>query len=150
MLVYFLCLASTTRASSCQKSFLGTSFAPPCWVHHGGVIPPLQRSYNSPYAILLHSPAPSPSELGPGMRLSPSASSSPAWTRMPNQAVRLPRQSTHTEAGLFSDHPVSTPSRQEQPGRTPGNLIFPPQRGVFARPGPAAPWQPPQQQYLLR
>jgi hypothetical protein len=40
---------------------------PPCWVHHGGIISPLQRSYNCPYAILCHSPAPSPSELGPGI-----------------------------------------------------------------------------------
>jgi hypothetical protein len=29
MPLFFLCLASTTRAASCQKSFLGTSSAPP-------------------------------------------------------------------------------------------------------------------------
>jgi hypothetical protein len=76
--------------------------APLVWVHQGGVIPPLQPLYDSPYAVLRCGPAPSPSESGPGTRSSPSAASRLARLWTPRLAARVAAadRRVHTQAVL--------------------------------------------------
>ncbi len=57
MLLFFLCLASTTRAGSCNRSSrIDLLHAPLIWVNCCGVIPSLEWPYDGPYAIQHHVP----------------------------------------------------------------------------------------------
>jgi hypothetical protein len=58
--------------------------APFAWLRRGGVVPPLHRSFDGPYAVLRSEPLRS----GRGTRLSPSATSRPARKRMQHLVVR--------------------------------------------------------------
>jgi hypothetical protein len=79
-----------------------------------------------------------------------------AWQpMMPRQTARLlaatlPGGPAATQLVSFSDSLVSSPSQQEQPRIRPGTVFLLPCGEVFARPGLAAPSQPPQRQYLQR
>jgi hypothetical protein len=88
MLLFFLCPASTTSASSCQRSFPGTSSAPTSFGCTAAASScPCSGPTTAPTPSCATAPSPSPSESGPGTRLFLSADSSPARMRMPSQAV---------------------------------------------------------------
>ncbi len=53
MFLLFLCLGTILAPSKLPAELLST---PLVWVHHGGVVPPLQPLYNGPYAVLHHGP----------------------------------------------------------------------------------------------
>ncbi len=117
MILFFLCLTSTTQPASCQRSFLGLLRAPLIWMHRSGPMPSCAAA-----------PTPSPSELGPGTRLSPSAGSSPDTDAEPGSqrrhapppgagtvdkpAIVCRSSPPTTRLVSFSDPPASTPSRQ--------------------------------------
>jgi hypothetical protein len=146
---FFLCLASTTRAASCQRRFLGASSArslsgctaaassPPAVA----LRQPLRHP--APWLLLLHHPS-----QGLGMRSSSSAGSSPACTRSQTMQSGTKRQPPSTDmlAKLanaccggppaprrvsFSDPLVSTPSHQEQPRVRLGTVFPQPHRGFL-------------------
>jgi hypothetical protein len=104
-------------------------YAPLVWLHCSSIIPPLQRSYNGPYAA---ASGPSPSELGPGTRSSPSAGSSHARTQAVCDAVTdclawwlsLPWRSTHTQAGLIFRPPGFYSIMTGAAKKTPGSCFF--------------------------
>ncbi len=90
MLLFFLCLASTTRAASYQRSSLGASSVPPHLC-----APP--RHHPVPEAALRRPkcrPAPSSAESGPGTKSLLSAGSRPAGTRTLNQRHSATLQQT--------------------------------------------------------
>jgi hypothetical protein len=100
-------------------------------------------------------PAPSPSGLGRGTRLSPSAASRPARKRPSDLAVRYAAAAPCKHLGgpaatkrvLFSDLLVSSPSSSQAPPNDSPGTIFPVANRFFTCPGPVVPSQPPQQRY---
>jgi hypothetical protein len=86
----------------------GLLHTPLIWVHRDGIIPSLQRFYDSPYAVLHRSPpTPSPSKSGPGTRSSLSTGSSPIRTQMPSQQSAIPQATAqHQNSGQASHHPL--------------------------------------------
>jgi hypothetical protein len=90
-------------------------------------------------------PAPSPSELGPGMKSSPSSSSNPVWTQTPNRAVhdtaadclglawrsnQPPLWSAGNRHVGFCTFPATSGAAEQ----TPGNRFFPYLQGGFCTP----------------
>jgi hypothetical protein len=124
MFLFFLCLASTTRAASCQTSSLGTSSVPPS---SGCSAVASSRPWSTPTTAPTLSytaaPAPSPSKSGPGTRLSPSAGSSLARMQMTNQTVR--------------DAAANQPARAQWPSQPPPAAAVLPHPGgsCFQSPG---------------
>jgi hypothetical protein len=102
--------------------------APLVWVCWGGLVPPLQPLYDGSYAVLhCHT-----------MPVSPHRCGRPQGSRPGGLAA--------TKRVLFSDPLVSSPSSSAPPRDGPGTVFLPGEE-VFARPGLAAPSQPPQKRY---
>jgi hypothetical protein len=153
MLLFFLCLASTRPAASCQRSFLETSSAPPssgCTAAASSRL--CSGRTTAPTPSCTTAPTPSSSESGSGMRSSPSAGSNPARTLTPNQAVRDATVDCPALAQWPSQpppaaavHPHPGGSHFQTPGlytitpeaaeRTPGNHFFPIPGGFLDTPG---------------
>jgi hypothetical protein len=122
--------------------------APLVWVRRGGLIPPLQPLYDSPYAVLRCPPAPSPSESGRMMRWLPSAALRLARPRTPRLAARIAAADRQVRAQEVLPQPSGSRfSSSPAPPRNGPRTVFLPGEEVFARPGPAAPSQPPQTWY---
>jgi hypothetical protein len=89
MFFLFLCLG-TILGPSCRTSCQVTSSPPPSsWSVGATSSHPFSRSTTAPTRSCTAGPAPSPSELGPRTRSSPSAASRLAWLRMPRLAARV-------------------------------------------------------------
>ncbi len=89
MFLLFLCLG-TILAPSCRTSCQATSSPPPSSGSVGAASShPFNCSTTAPTPSCAADPAPSPSELGLGMRSSPSATSRLAWPRTPHLAARV-------------------------------------------------------------
>jgi hypothetical protein len=132
------------------------------------MILPLQQPYDSPYAVLRCGPhsftirVGARDEIVSVSSLEPFANAevtpgSPRHRSQPPSAGMMAKPATACCSSppaprrvLFSDPLVSTPSCQEQLRGHPGTVFSQPCRGVFARPGPAAPSQTPQQRYTQR
>jgi hypothetical protein len=165
MLLFFLCLASTTWSTSWQKSSLGPSSAPTlsgCTMAASSR--PWSGPMNGPYTVLHHGPRSftirvwtrdeiaSVSLLKPCMEVKPHQAVRDATTNRPALAQwqashRPPRQPFRTHAGLVFRPPCPYTFKPGAAKRTPRNCFFPTPQGVFACPGLAAPSQPPQQRY---
>jgi hypothetical protein len=133
--------------------------APLVWVRWGGLVPPLQSLYDGPYSVLRRGPrsftirvgsrdevvtvsrlkACTAADATPG---SPCCRGRPPGSRPGGLAA--------TKRVSFSDLLVSSPSSSSALPRDSPGTVFLPGKEVFARPGPAAPSQPPQTQYPFR
>ncbi len=142
------------QAASCQRSSLGTSSMPPS----SGCTAMASFHPCSGYTMVsmpscAAAPTPSPSESGRDQIISISCPS-PAWTRMPNQAVRNATADSLVPArwpsrplpaavvpphqgGSCSQTPwcLRTPSCQEHEERMTVNLFFPTLQGFLYAPG---------------
>jgi hypothetical protein len=134
---------------SCSPPPLSRSIGAP-WFH------PFSHSTTAPAQSCTMAPSPSPSELGHGMRWSPSAALRLAWPRMPCLApcVIMAERRARVQAVL------SQPSGSRFQTRwflllplfrchyaTVPELFSYPARRFFVHPGPAVPSQPPQTRY---
>jgi hypothetical protein len=152
-----LCLG-TILAPICQ---LSCSPPPLVWVHRGGVIPPLQPLYDGPKAVLRCGPH----SFTIRVRLQDevvAVSHLKACTAADTMPGSPPRRSHSRPPGphpggpatskrvSFSDLLVSSPPSSPAPPRNDPGTVFLPGEEVFARPGLAAPSQPPQTWYPSR
>jgi hypothetical protein len=132
--------------------------APLVWVHRGGVIPALQPLYDGLYTVMRRGPGSftirvwSQDEVIAVSRLK-ACTTADATPSSPRRRGRPPGShlgsSVATKRVSFSDPLVSPPSPPVPPRDGPGTVFLPGEE-VFARPGPAAPSQVPQTQYLSR
>ncbi len=127
--------------------------APLIWVHRGGLVPPLQPLYDGPYAVLCRGlrsftiRVRSWDKVVAVSRLK-ACTAADATPGSPRRCGRLPGSRpgglAATKRVSFSDPLVSSPSSPSVPPRDGPETVFLPGEEVFARPGPAAPTQPPQ------
>ncbi len=145
--------SSTELPSELPAELLST---PLVWVRRGDLVQPLQPLYDGPYAVLCRGPhsftirvgsrdevvaisrlkACTAADTPPG---SPRRRGRPPGTRPGGLAA--------TKRVSFSDPLVSSPSSSPAPPSDGPGTVFLPGEEVFARPGPAAPSQPPQTWY---
>jgi hypothetical protein len=126
--------------------------APLVLVHRGGLVPPLQPLYDDPYVVLHRGPRSFTIRVGSRdevvavshLKACTAANATPG---SPHRRGRLPGSHpggpAATKRVSFSDPLVSSTSLPVPPRDGPGT-VFIPGKEVFARPGPAAPSQPPQ------
>jgi hypothetical protein len=148
--------SSTELPSELPVELLSTPFV---WGRRGGLVPPLQPLYDSPYAVLHCGPpfftirVGSRDEVVAISRLkactaadgtlgSPRRRGRPPGSRLGGLAA--------TKRVSFSDPLVSSPSSSSALPRDGPGTVFLPGEEVFARPGPAVPSQPPQTRYPSR
>jgi hypothetical protein len=142
--------------------------APLIWVHCGGIIPSLQRFYDSPYSVLHRSPSSFTIQVGARDKivsvnwLKPytdtdaeptvcdTTGNCPAPEQWPSQPPSTTAVHLRPVEPLFSDSLVSTPSHQDQPSKHPGTVFSQPCRGLLHAPSRGATSQPPQQRYPQR
>jgi hypothetical protein len=133
--------------------------APLVWVRRGGLVPPLQPLYDGPYAVLRRGPRSftirvgSRDEVVTVSRLK-ACTAADATPGSPRRRGRPPGSRSGglaaTKRVSFSDPLVSLPSSSSAPPHDGPGTVFLPGEEVFARPGPAAPSQPPQKRYPTR
>jgi hypothetical protein len=154
----FLCLG-TILALTCPASCQPNALRPLVWVRQGGLVPPLQPPYDSPYVVLRRNPCSFTirvslrDEVVAVSRLKACT----AADAMPGSPRRCGRTPGSHPSGLaatmrvsFSEPLVSSPSSSTAPPRDSPGTVFLPSKEVFARPGPAVPSQPPQTRYPSR
>jgi hypothetical protein len=133
--------------------------APLVWVRRGGLVPPLQLLYDSPYAVLHHGPRSFTIRVGSRDKVVAishlkACTAADATPGSPRRRGRPPGSRSGSLAAtkrvLFSDPLVSSPSSSLVPPRDGPGTIFLPSEEVFARSGPAAPSQVPQTRYPSR
>ncbi len=148
--------SSLPRHNSSTKLPSELLSAPLVWVHRGGLVPPLQPLYDSPYVVLRRGPCSftirvrSRDEVVAFSRLKActGADATPDSPRRRGRPLGLrPGGLAATKRVLFSDPLVSSPSSSLAPPRDGPGTVFLPSEEVFARPGPAAPSQVPQTRY---
>jgi hypothetical protein len=132
--------------------------APLVWVHRGGLVPPLQLLYDSPYSVLRHSPRSFTIRVGSWdevvavsrLKACTAVDATPGSPCHRGRPPGLhPGGLAATKQVSFSDPLVSSPSPPAPPQNGPGTVFLPGEE-VFARPGPAAPSQVPQTRYPSR
>jgi hypothetical protein len=129
--------------------------APLIWVHRGGVIPPLQPLYDSPYTVPRRGLRSFTIRVGARdevitvscLKACTAADATPGSPRRRGRPPGShPGGSAATKQVSFSDLLVSTPSFPAPPRDGPGTVFLPGEE-FFAHPGPAAPSQVPQTRY---
>ncbi len=133
--------------------------APLVWVRRGGLVPPLQPLYDSPYAVLHRGPCSFTIRVGSRdkvvtvSRLKACTAEDPTPGSQCRRGIPLgsrPGVLATTKQVSFSDLLVSSPSPSSAPPRDGPRTVFLPGEEVFALLGPAAPSQPPQMRYPSR
>ena len=133
--------------------------APLVWVRRGGLVPPLQPLYDGPYAVLRRGPRSFTIRVGSRdevvavsrLKACTAADATPGSPRRRGRPPgSRPGSLAATKRVSFSDPLVSSPSSSLAPPRDGPGTVFLPGEEVFARPGPAAPSQPPQTRYPSR
>jgi hypothetical protein len=133
--------------------------APLVWVHRGGLVPPLQLLYESPYAVLRRGPCSftirvgSQDEVVAVSRLK-ACTVADATPGSPRRRGRPPGSRSGSLAATkrvsFSDPLVSSPSSSLALPRDGPGTVFLPGEEVFACPGPTVPSQVLQTRYPSR
>jgi hypothetical protein len=157
MVLPLLCL-DTILAPTCPAS-CQPSCSPPPLFRRGGLVPILQLLYDSPYAVLRHSPRSFTIRVGSwdnvvAVSRFKASMAADAVLGSPHCCSRLPGSRpgglAATKRVLFSDPLVSSPSPPSAPPRDSPGTVFLPGKEVFARLGPVTPSQPPQTRYPSR
>jgi hypothetical protein len=159
MVLPLLCLG-TILALSCPPSCQLSCSPPPssgsvgaAWFH------PLQPLYDGPCAVLHQGPRSFTVQVGSRYEVVALSrlKACMAVDATPGSPCRRGRPPVSRPGGLvatkgvsFSDPLVYSPSPSSAPPRDGPGTVFLPSEEVFARPGPAAPSQPPQTRYLSR
>jgi hypothetical protein len=133
--------------------------APLVWVRRGSLVSPLQPLYDGPYAVLRRGPRSFTIRVGSRdevvavsrLKACTAADATPGSPRRRGRPPgSRPGSLAATKRVSFSDPLVSSPSSSLAPPRDGPGTVFLPGEEVFARPGPAAPSQPPQTRYPSR
>jgi hypothetical protein len=159
MLQLFPC-PGTIPASSCQPSCQTSCCTPPSsGCAAAAYVPPLHRPYDSPYSVLRRGPRSftirvrsrdeivSVSHLKACTEADATPGSPPCHGRPPG---KRPSGHAATKRVSFAHPLVSPPSFPQAPPSDGPGTVFPVADQFFARPGPAAPSQPPQTRYPSR
>jgi hypothetical protein len=148
----------TILAPCCPASCQPRSSPPPSSASVGAAWSHLCSRYTTaPTPSCAVAPAPSPSELGHGMRSSPSATSRPARQWTPSLAARIAAADRWARAQAVRPQPSGSRFQTAGVYTFPSGAAsirsrnrFPTREEVFARPGPATPSQVPQTRYPSR
>jgi hypothetical protein len=134
--------------------------APLVWVRRGGLVPPtFQPLYDGPYSVVRRGPRSFTIRVGPQDEVVAVShlKACTAADATPGSPCRRGRPPSSRSGGLaatkgvsFSDPLVSSPSSSPALSQDDPGTVFLPSEEVFARPGPAAPPQPPQMRYPSR
>jgi hypothetical protein len=155
MFLLLLCLCTILAPSCPVRCQLSCSSPPLIWVRRGSVIPPLQLPNDGPYAVLRRGPRSFTIQVGSRdeviavshLKACTAADATPGSQHCHGRPPGLhPAGLAATKRVSFADPLVSSPSSPTPPQNGPGT-VFLPSKEVFARPGPAAPSQPPQTRY---